>query len=85
MSFAMYINGWFSHLEMLYLEISDGALPDEFEDTLRWRLASLFDINPIAHQIWESYQGYYTSGYQKWVDELRQQDVAAIHAKRRHY
>jgi len=83
--FAMYMNGWFSHLEMLFLEVRDGTLPKDFEDTLRWRLASLFDNNPTAHETWEQWQGYYTSGYQRYVDDLRQQDVAAIRAKRKHY
>jgi hypothetical protein len=84
-SFAMYVNGWFSHLEMLFLEIRDGALPKEFADTLRWRTAFLFFSNPNMNQIWEEWQGYYTSSYQKYVDDLRRQDVAAIYAQRRHY
>jgi len=85
LGFAMYINGWLSHLEMLFLEVRDGTLPKDFEDTLRWRIATLFENNPTTHQTWEQWQGYYTGAYQKYVDNLRLGDLAAIHAKRKHY
>ena len=29
---AMVITGWLSHLEVLFLEVADGALPKTFED-----------------------------------------------------
>ena len=82
---AMYVNGWLSHLEMLYLEIRDGALPEEFENTLRWRLASLFAVTLRSHEVWEMWHGYFTGGFQEYVDNLLQQDIAAIYSNTKHY
>ena len=83
---SMHINGWLSHLEMLYLEIRDGTLPQEFEDTLRWRLSALFvTAEARARDYWKTWQGYFTSGFQQYVDELLEQDLEAIFATTKHY
>lgn len=81
---GLIVAGWLSHLEILFLELADGTLPRTFEDTLRWRLAATF-ILPKTEQVWEDFQGYYTSDFQKYVDELLQKDVGAIVADRKHY
>jgi hypothetical protein len=78
------VTGWLSHLEVLFLEIADGALPKTFEDTLRWRIAATFVV-PGARETWETLHGYYTGGFQKYVDSLLQEDVDAIYASGKHY
>jgi hypothetical protein len=83
-AYSMHINGWLSHLEMLFLEIHDGALPEAFENTLRWRLASLFVSIPLGPTVWENWRGYYTGGFQEYVDNLLQEDLATVFAAKKH-
>ena len=52
---------------------------------LRSRTAFLFFSNPNMDQIWEEWQGYDTSSYQKYVHDLREQDAEAVYARSRHY
>lgn len=78
------VAGWLSHLEILFLELADETLPRTFEDTLRWRLAATF-ILPKTKEAWKSLQGYFTREFQKYVDELLQNDLDAIVSERKHY
>ena len=81
---GLIVAGWLSHLEILFLELADGTLPRAFEDTLRWRLGATF-ILPKTKEVWENLQGYYTSDFQKYVDELLQKDLDAIVSDKKHY
>ncbi len=66
---AYTITAWFSHLEMLYYEIAEGALPAQFEETMRFRIRSSF-VNPMASEVWNRMRGYFTADFQSYVDGL---------------
>jgi hypothetical protein len=84
-AWVMTVTAWLSHLEMLYLELVDGTLPKTFEATLRWRLATTFLNITLGRDAWALLRGYYTGGFQKYVDELLQEDLAAITQVGKHY
>ncbi len=61
---------WWSNQELLFYEIRDGALPKQFEETLKFRVRSTF-ANARANDVWKGLRGYYTKDFQEYVDQLR--------------
>jgi hypothetical protein len=66
-----------SHLEMVYFELEDRALPADFSETLRVRVASSL-IEPDATNMWRNTRALFTSSFQSFVDQIAQQDPEAI-------
>ena len=64
---AMTLTGWLSHQEMLFFEVTDGTLPRDFEETLRFRVAGTL-LMPNVRETWETWRGLYTKGFQEYVD-----------------
>lgn len=61
-----------SHLEMLYFEIEEGALPKTFESTLKFRVASTF-LPADANALWEVHRRMFTGDFRSYVDaQLRE-------------
>lgn len=74
---AMTLASLLSHQEMLYYELEDHALPPEFGETLRSRVAASL-IEPDATNVWRNTRRLYTSSFQDYVDEVARQDPGSI-------
>ena len=61
--------GWLSYSEMLYYELADGAIPKDFETSLRWRVSSIF-TNLGAIQVWQLMKEGFTPKFRGYVDGL---------------
>ena len=84
-SWGFAVGSWLSHLEMLFLEITDGTLPKAFEDTLRWRLAALLDMGTSSTDAWQRVRGNFTGSFQQYVDAMLQGDLQEIIDNPKHY
>ena len=73
----MTLTGWLSHQEMLFFEVTDGTLPKDFEETLRFRVAGTL-LQRNVRDAWETWRGLYTKGFQEYVDGLLTEDLMAI-------
>jgi hypothetical protein len=68
---------WWSNQELLFYEIKDGALPKQFEETLKFRVRSTF-ASARANDVWNSLRGYYTKDFQEYVDQLRDDEDGGV-------
>ena len=56
-----------SHLELLYFEVEDGALPKTFRATLKFRVATMFTFAESA-LYWKANRNLFTPVFQTYVD-----------------
>lgn len=74
---AMTLASLLSHHEMLYFELEDRALPAEFGETLRARVAGAL-IEPDATNVWRNTRALFTSSFQSYVDEIAREEPESI-------
>lgn len=66
-----------SHMEILFHELSDESLPEEFRSPLRVRIAALLRL-PQGAQVWESSQQLFTQSFREFVDGVAKDNVDEI-------
>ena len=71
--------GFLSHMEILFHELSDEALPEEFRKPLRVRIAALLRL-PQGAQVWESSQQLFTQSFRDFVDGVAKENIDEITA-----
>ena len=66
-----------SHMEILFHELSDESLPEEFREPLRVRIAALLRL-PRGASAWESSQQLFTQSFRDFVDAVAEENVDDI-------